>query len=249
MLDLSGKRILVTGASSGIGRTTAVILAGHGADLILNGRNQSRLEQTREALNMGEHVLAPLDIAANCDDLPSWIKELAGTKSLHGLVHCAGMEMTLPLAQVDGESFDRILGLNTKTALMLVKGVRQKKCHAKPCSIVLVSSVASLTGQAGRALYCASKGALNSMARSLAVELARQGIRVNTVSPGQVDTEMNAQIRQKIPAEQYQAILGAHPLGLGKPEDVARPIAFLLSDGARWITGTNLVVDGGYTAI
>jgi NAD(P)-dependent dehydrogenase (short-subunit alcohol dehydrogenase family) len=132
---------------------------------------------------------------------------------------------------------------------MLAKGVAQKKCFGTPCSIVFMSSVMGIVGRPASSIYSASKGALNAMSTSLAVELARKGIRVNTVCPGQVQTEMDDAIRKRLGVNLYQSIVDAHPLGLGKPEDVAGTVAFLLSDMSRWITGTHLVVDGGYTAI
>ena len=246
--NLSGYRILVTGASSGIGRATSIYLAELGADVVLCARDEQRLHETLHAMPGGNHSVAPLDLSENIDDIPAWIKRMSQDGPFHGLVHCAGIEKTVPVRLVSQSSFEDVLRINTEAALMLTKGIRQKKCFTLPCSIVFISSVASLTGQPGISLYCASKGALNAMARALAVELARQSIRVNTISPGHVETEMNATIQSKLTQEQYAGIVAAHPLGLGRPEDVAGAAAFLLSDNARWITGTNMVVDGGYTA-
>ena len=246
--DLTGRRVLVTGASSGIGRATSLYLAGLDADVVLCGRNEQRLQDTLDSMPEGDHLLAPFDLATELDEIPAWIRGLSKSGPFQGLVHCAGVEMTLPVRQVNHACFEKVFRINTEAALMLTKGIRQKKCFQLPCSIVFVSSVAALTGQSAISLYCASKGALNAMTRSLAVELARQGIRVNTVCPGQVDTEMNDAIKVKLTQEQYQAIINAHPLGLGTPDDVAAAVAFLLADTGRWITGANLVVDGGYTA-
>ncbi len=249
-IDFSKKTILVTGASSGIGRATATTLSQLGARVVLSGRNDEALRETLNLMVGEGHNLAPFDLAQDCEKIPSWLKTIAAEHGLlSGLVHCAGVEETVPLRQVDHMMFDRVLRINTEAALFLVKGISQKKCHVPPCSIVLISSVAGLTGQAARSVYCASKGALNAMTKSLAVELARKNIRVNTVCPGQVETEMGANIKSKVGENQYQAIVDAHPLGLGKPEDVAMSVSFLLSDAARWVTGTSLVVDGGYTSI
>jgi NAD(P)-dependent dehydrogenase (short-subunit alcohol dehydrogenase family) len=248
LMDLAGRRVLVTGASSGIGRAASIFLSGLGADIVLCARDVKRLTQTKSAMSRGNHQAVPYDLTSDQDGIPGWIKGLAGEGPFNGLVHCAGVEKTLPANMTDNKAFQSIFQINVQAALMLARGIRQKSCHALPCSLVFVSSVAAMTGQPGRSLYCASKGALDAAARSLAVEFANKGIRVNTVAPGQVQTEMDEQVKAKIGKEGYQKIVDAHPLGLGKPEDVAAAIAFLLSDASRWITGTNLVVDGGYTA-
>jgi NAD(P)-dependent dehydrogenase (short-subunit alcohol dehydrogenase family) len=249
-IDLAGRRVLVTGASSGIGRATALLLASFGANIVLCGRNEKRLEETLIAMSGDEHVVAPFDLAKNLEEIPAWLKRITQEhSSLNGLVHCAGVEVTLPVRQTDLASIDRVMAVNTHAALMLAKGVAQKKCFGTPCSIVFISSVMGIVGRPARSIYSASKGALNAMSTSLAVELARKGIRVNTICPGQVRTEMDDAIRKRLGADLYQTIVDAHPLGLGRPEDIAGSIAFLLSDLSRWITGTHLVVDGGYTAI
>lgn len=245
---LNGKRVLVTGASSGIGRATCIYLAKFGVDVVLCGRNDKRLKETMDLMSQGNHELAPLDLSKHLNDIPAWVKSLA-EKPFDGLVHSAGIEKTLPVRQTDQVTFDNILKINTQAALMLVRGISQKKCHALSSSVVFISSVASLSGRPGLSMYSASKGALNAMAKALAAELARKKIRVNTVCPGQVKTEMDEAVRMKIGQDRYQKIIDAHPLGLGEPEDVAGAVAFLLSDAARWITGTSLIVDGGYTAL
>ncbi len=248
-MNLTGKKILVTGASSGIGRATAIGLSQLGADIILNGRNQNRLAQTFEAMSRGNHYLAPFDLAEDMDSLPGWIKKIVRAHGqLNGIVHCAGVEITLPVRQASVNYMDKVLDINTKAALMLAKGICQKQCFALPCSIVFVSSVVAIKGQAALSIYSASKGALNAMTRSLAVEFGTKNIRVNTICPGYVQTEMGDDIQKKIGKERYESIIASHPLGLGNPEDIAASIGFLLSDASRWVTGTNLVVDGGYTA-
>ncbi|GAU09372.1 SDR family NAD(P)-dependent oxidoreductase [Desulfoplanes formicivorans] len=249
-LDFGGRRVLITGASSGIGRAAAIVLSSLGADIVLCGRDEKRLEETLDAMNDGQHIMAPFDLAEDLEGIPDWLKYITGEHGpLNGLVHCAGIESTIPVRQVDPESIENVLRINTKAALLLAKGVCSKKSFRLPCSIVFISSVMAIAGRPARSIYSASKGALNAMARSLAIELARKNIRVNTICPGQVQTEMDEAMRQRMGVKLYEQIVEAHPLGLGKPEDIASSIAFLLSDMSRWITGTSLVVDGGYTAI
>jgi NAD(P)-dependent dehydrogenase (short-subunit alcohol dehydrogenase family) len=247
-LDLTGRTILVTGASSGIGREAAVTLSRLGARLVLVARNSERLSETRSALAGDGHRVAAFDLS-NVEAIPDWMKSLAAESGpLDGLVHSAGVVINRPLRFMSGEALDSVMRVNFTSAVHLAKGFRQKQVCRTPASVVFVSSVMGLTGQPGLAAYCASKGALIALVRSLAVEHAAEGIRFNCVAPGQVRTEMTAQISETMTPEQFAAIGAQHPLGLGEAADVASAIAFLLADSGKWITGTSLVVDGGYTA-
>jgi NAD(P)-dependent dehydrogenase (short-subunit alcohol dehydrogenase family) len=146
------------------------------------------------------------------------------------------------------EAFEAPYRINVTAGALLARGLRQSGVHAEGASLVLVSSVVGLAGQPGVSAYSATKGSVLALTRSLALELAADRIRVNCVVPGQVRSEMFEQQKKYLLPEQVAAIEAAHPLGLGEPEDVARAIAFLLSPASRWITGTGLVVDGGYLA-
>ena len=247
-LELTGRTILVTGASSGLGRATSVLLSKLGARLILVGRSEDQLRQTESLLETGTHVVCPRDLQ-DTNAIPDWMKQLTKeTGPLSGLVHSAGVHQTRPLRFMSGEHLDEVMRINFVAAMQLAKGFRQRGVCSAPASIVLLSSVMGLVGQAGVSAYVASKGALVAVARSLALELASEGIRVNCVAPGQVETEMVKTQQETMTEDQFKAIVAMHPLGIGQPEDVANSIAFLLSNAARWITGTTLVVDGGYTA-
>jgi NAD(P)-dependent dehydrogenase (short-subunit alcohol dehydrogenase family) len=247
-MDMTGRRIMITGASSGIGRETAILLSQLGAKLVLVARDASRLEETKSMLEGGDHRVEPFDLGA-LDDIPSWMRSLSqdfGT--LSGLVHCAGIQMTLPLRMITARHIAKITNVNFSAAIMLVKGLSQKDVLASSGSIVLISSVKGLVGSSATSLYSATKGALVALTKSLALELAADGLRINCIAPAFVNTPMFEDMKNLLRAEDLAKIESAHPLGIGRPRDIANAVAFLLADTGRWITGTTLVVDGGYTA-
>jgi NAD(P)-dependent dehydrogenase (short-subunit alcohol dehydrogenase family) len=247
-LSLSGRRILVTGASSGIGRETAGLLSRLGARVVLVGRSHERLQQAAALMHGSGHRQEAFDLE-QCEEIPAWLRTIVSEFGLlHGLVHSAGITLDVPLRVLRAEQVDRVMRINVGAALALAKGFRQKGICSGGGSLVLLSSVISTAGRAGVSAYAASKGAVAAMTRSLAVEMARDGIRVNCVAPAFVRTEMLDSIKGRLTPEQYREIEAMHLLGTGEPEDVAHAVAFLLADTGRWITGTTLTVDGGYTA-
>ncbi len=244
-MDLTGQTVLVTGASSGIGRETAVLLSALGARVVAAARSSERLEQTLSLLEGSGHAAESVDLT-DLDALPAWVKSVTGRVGpLSGVVHSAGVSDVRPVRTVDAGHMRSMLDLNLGAGLMLARGFRQKGCHAERGSLVLISSVAGMQGESGMTVYSASKAALFGLARSLALELVKDGIRVNCVSPGLVATEMASRHEMYGGSDQ---VANAHPLGIGHPRDVANAVGFLLSDASRWITGSNMVVDGGYTA-
>lgn len=244
----NGRRVLVTGASAGIGRACAVALAELGARVVASGRNTARLAETLAALPGEGHAAAAFDLADG-DGIPAWVKALAADGPLWGVAHCAGMQSSKPVRGVDMAYFDQMMRGNLLSALALARGLRQKGCCAADGgAMALVSSVAAFIGQPGNVVYSAAKGGLVSATRGLAMELLRDKIRVNCVAPAMVETEMMERFRQTTTAEQFERIREAHPMGFGQPKDVAAAVAFLLSDAARWINGVCLPVDGGYLA-
>lgn len=247
-LDLTGRAILITGASSGIGRQTAIQLAELGARLVLVGRSADRLQETAARLAGEGHRIEPRDLG-QVDEIPAWLKAVCQeTGPLNGLVHSAGVHLMKPLRFMSPREFADVMTVNVTAAAALLKGFRQKGVRGTPASAVLISSVMGTVGQAGVTAYCASKGAVCSLTRSSALELADEEIRVNCVAPGWVQTEMADRAASTLTDEQLKEIRRMHPLGLGDPADVANAVAFLVADAARWITGTTLIVDGGYTA-
>ena len=247
-MDLTGKTILVTGASSGIGRETARLISQLGARVVLVGRNEERLAETLRSLD-GEGHRAELFDLSSADEIPRWLKSVtASSGPLHGLVHSAGIIKLCPLRVSTSQTVEDVMGINVKAAIGLARGFCQKNVRASSGSIVFLSSVTGLTGQAGLSAYAASKGAIIALTKALAVELAGERIRVNCVAPGLVTTEMGQGQLSLLTPDQGAALKSMHLLGFGSAHDVACAIAFLLAETARWITGTTLVVDGGYTA-
>jgi NAD(P)-dependent dehydrogenase (short-subunit alcohol dehydrogenase family) len=179
--------------------------------------------------------------------LATAVREFADSAPVHGLVHAAGGNAFTPLRQFDWRTADAILDTSLRAGLELCRLFAQKGIGSDGAAAVLVASAAAHCGQAGFAPYSAAKGALVAAARSLALELVPRRIRVNTVSPGWIPTELTRELARFYPTGEA-GIAANHPLGLGTPADVAQATLFLLSDAARWITGTDLAIDGGYAA-
>lgn len=246
---MQGRRVLVTGASSGIGRASARLLGSLGASVILGGRDTQRLSAALAEMPGNHHAISAFDLA-DCDSIPTWLKSLSERHGpLAGIAHCAGVQLTYPLRATTWDHVEKLVRVDIGAAVGLARGLRQKGVLAEGGgSIVFLSSAAGLVGEPARAAYSASKAALVGLVRSLAVEIARDKVRVNCVAPGVVETAMWEQTKRALTGEQAHEIEAKHPLGLGAPEDVANAVAFLLADTSRWITGTTLVVDGGFTA-
>jgi len=248
-LSLASRRILVTGAGSGIGRASADLLSRLGARIVAVDVDTAALERLQGSLAGSGHSVATFDLM-NVDAIPAWMAELAAQGgTFAGVVHAAGMQRIQPLRMLAPAEYRPLLTLNTEAALALARGY-QRKAVSDPAggSIVFISSVMASSGSAGAAAYSMSKAALVGLAKSLSVELAERRIRVNCVAPGFVRTPMFDRIAALWEPGQLEAVAALHPLGLGEAADVANAIAFLLADTGRWITGSVLTVDGGYTA-
>lgn len=246
-LALPGRTVLVTGASSGIGRATAVAISRLGARVVLGGRRAEALEATRAALEGEGHVVSPFDLS-DTDAIPAWVKRASADAGapLAGLVHSAGVSRSTPIRVVNRANIDDILAPNLYATLALLRGVSAKGVAADSCSVVIMSSVAGVAGTPGLVTYSASKGAIHALVRSAAQELGGKRIRVNCVAPGYVETPMLDGARDSLPGD-FQRLADRHFLGFARAEEIAVAIAYLLSDAARVVTGTSLVIDGGYS--
>ncbi len=247
-MDLTGRHILVTGASAGIGRATALVLARLGARLTLNGRDQDRLDRTLAQLPGTEHATAAFDLA-ELDAVPAWVKGLAQSRGpFNGLAHCGGTQALRPVRSFRAGFFDDVQRTNLGSTLALARGFQQNGCTQKPAAMVFVSSTAGIKSAPGNIVYATSKAGVIAATKGLAIELLATGIRVNCVAPAIVETELIQRVRNALTPEQYEGLVKTQPLGIGDPVDVGHAVAYLLADTGRWITGTTLCVDGGATA-
>ena len=248
-LDFAGRWVVVTGASSGLGRAVAIELAQHGARVVLVGRDTARLAETASQLGGADHRILALDLLQLDRIAPEVIRIRADVGPLYGLCHAAGVVSTRPLQANTVEVMRAQLDVNLLAGLEMARTVcRRDVMTPEGGSLLFFSSVYGHVGMPGQIGYCATKGAVASAVRAMAIELARRKIRVNSISPGLVFTEMTRQSLGVLSAEHVAKLEAAHPLGTGQPEDVARPAVFLLAPGTRWITGADLAVDGGFTA-
>lgn len=246
LIDLQNKRILVTGASSGIGRACAICAAELGASIVLTGRREDALKETLAQMpDADRHLVFAGDIGE-----PSFVRSLLGSVAkLDGLVHAAGICPAIPVGVIDSSSIADSMKVNYFAFMELMRLCSKRKYTNDGFSVVAVSSVSAEVGWSGGALYSGSKGALSAAVRALALELAPKGIRVNAVCPSNIKTPMFDSLAGDMNDEAGIAALKAkQPLGIGTPKQVAMPVCFLLSPAASFITGVNLPVDGGYLA-
>jgi NAD(P)-dependent dehydrogenase (short-subunit alcohol dehydrogenase family) len=242
--NFAGKTILVTGASSGIGKSCAERLAGSGARVLAVGRQAKTLAAVN-GIREPDRLVADLTDEVQVKALAKSIK--AGGIAMDGCVFAAGMHSFRPLMVEDFGNLAKPWIVNTQSTLGLIAALVKARLLVKRASLVLFSSAAARTGSPGALAYAASKGALEAASATLALELGSTGMRVNTVAPGVVKTPMSDAFIEKLTPEQRARVESHHPMGFGSPEDVSGPVAFLLSEDARWINGAVLPVDGGYS--
>lgn len=243
--SLERKTILVTGSSSGIGRETAIECSKIGAKIILNGRNHQRLEETLALLEGDGHAIIEADLSRQ-EGLDALVTALP---ELDGCVFCAGIPQVCLVKHFKRTDLETIFSVNTLAPMMLTSALAKKKKITKGASLVFVESVSGVfVGTKGDVAYNASKAGLHGFVKGAALEFAAQGIRLNAVNPGLVPTNI-LDLTNSMFAEEHHIdiMLDSYPLKrLGKPEDIAYGIIYLLSDASSWVTGINLVIDGGY---
>ncbi|MCK9219775.1 MAG: SDR family NAD(P)-dependent oxidoreductase [Bacteroidales bacterium] len=240
--DLKGKTILVTGASSGLGKQTAITASEYGARVIITGRNATRLLETHQLLHGEGHLqfLADLTIQSDIDQL------VAGLPMLDGLVHCTGISELSPARFITEEIISRTFRISFNASVLLTAGILAKKKLTKNnSSIVFISSISTRYPFVGGAMYISAKAALEAYARVLAIELAPRGTRVNCIAPAFVRTPMLDETAENFSRETVDKIEQRQLMGLGDPVDVANTIVFYLADASKWVSATNLILGGG----
>jgi NAD(P)-dependent dehydrogenase (short-subunit alcohol dehydrogenase family) len=248
--SLQNKNIVITGASSGIGRACAISCSSRGAKVLLIGRQIAELEKTRALLpEPGLASIVVLDLTAYKEVTGTMKSALKEFGPIDGVIHAAGISTTLPFRNISVEKMNHFFQVNVAAALHLSQLlIKPGNIAVQGAAIVFITSVMAHVGESAKVLYSMSKGALLAAARSMAVELAPKKIRVNCIAPGVVDTPMSQKAYYSQNEGMKERIVSMHPLGLGTPEDIASACVFLLSDAGKWITGTQLMVDGGYSA-
>ena len=238
--SLTGKTILVTGASSGIGRGIAVTCSKMGATIVLGGRNEARLNETLSEMEGDGHVSAVADLTKK-EELESMVDTLP---KLDGIVHCAGIGQRILCKQLQETDVDNVIDLNFKAPVLLQTEILKKKKINKGASIVFIASIAAESPSVGNSIYSASKGAIISYANCLVVELAPRKIRVNCISPAMVWTDLI--LKDGISEEELKEDEQKYPLKrYGTPDDIANLTVYMLSDASSWMTGSNVRITGG----
>lgn len=246
--SLQQKNIIVTGASSGIGQQVAITCSLMGARVALIGRNKERLEETRKQLEGEGHITVSFDLT-ELDGLKEQVSNIVNQLGqIDGLVNCAGISTVLPLKLMSPAKLEEFFKTNVFASIELTRQVLNiKNVNKQGASVIFFASVMGCVGENAKSLYSMTKGALISGCRSLAIEYAPKKIRINVVSPGVVETAINKNQPYLADPEKRKITESLHPLGLGATEDIANACVYLLSDASRWVTGQNLIVDGGYT--
>lgn len=247
--SLQDKHIVISGASSGIGQQCALSCASMGAKVSILGRNTERLEKTLSMLDGSDHKSYIVDLTIE-DDIKEIVNKIVFDNGrIDGLLNVAGISTTLLMKSISANKLDEFFQNNVYSAFMLTREVcRMGNFSKEGGSIVFFSSVMGSYGEKAKSLYAMTKGALQAGSKSLACELASKKIRVNTVSPGVIITPINENLPHIKNPDKRAALEKTHLLGLGQTVDVANACIYLLSDAAKWVTGINLFIDGGYTA-
>ncbi|NQU87658.1 MAG: SDR family oxidoreductase [Mariniphaga sp.] len=242
--DLIGKTILITGASSGIGKQAAISITKQGGKVIISGRDKKKLDNSFAELKGTDNQLIAADLKSE-DQIQKLVDVIP---ELNGIVHCAGIIGPTPAKFIQQENIDKMFRINFEVPVLLTAKILMSKKLQNNSSIVFISTVATKSPYFGGSLYNSSKSAIEAYSLTLALELANKGIRSNCISPGLVNTPLISEPakegQMEIVEDSLQRYLKKYPMGIGEPEDVANTIVFLLSDESKWISGTNITMGG-----
>ncbi len=246
---LIGQKILITGASRGIGKACAELCAAEGASIVLVARNKERLEDVKHSLPGNGHIAISADLS-NPEEYVGDIfnKACEDGHKLTGFVHAAGICPVIPIKAISLSAMSEIFMINYFSFMLMLRNFIRNK-YSNGGSIIAISSVASIAGWLGLSTYAGTKGALNASIRSLAAELAHRGFRINSILPSNIKSDMLHEMTSVLTDDEIVDLEKKQLLGFGEPRDVANAVLFLLNPESKFITGSFLTVDGGYTAI
>jgi NAD(P)-dependent dehydrogenase (short-subunit alcohol dehydrogenase family) len=240
--ELNGKTILVTGASSGLGKQCAISISQYGGTVIITGRNKENLDETFQQLEGEGHQMFCADLTIEAD-IKNLVAQLPG---LNGVVYSVGISDLSPARFITKESIEKTYKISFDASVLLTSELLgRKKFIKKDCSLVFISSISTVYPFVGGAMYISAKAALEAYARVLALELAPRGIRANCLAPAFVRTPMLDDTAENYSQEAVDKIEAQQLLGLGEPKDVANTVIFFLSDAGKWITASKLILGGG----
>ena len=242
--SLEGKKILVTGASSNIGRQIAIKCSEMGARVILSARNENRLKESLAAMTGDYHQIIPCDLS-DVEAIPVLVEQLT---DLDGVIMCAAIFRTTPIRNNRRKYTEELFNTNTFSNIDIIQQLLKNRKIKDGGSILFISSVAAYRPYAGNALYSATKGAINSFCQVLAIEQAGRKIRSNCISPGIIRSDKEVK-DWAVTKEELQKEENRFPLGFGHTTDIAYAAVYMMSDASKWVTGTNMIVDGGQSII
>lgn len=244
IIELKDKHYLIVGASGGIGMAVSELISEQGGVVDIVARHKDSLDEVISHIG-GKHKAWVYDVT-DLDEIDTWMKELTRERGpFDGMVYCVGTDQIRPLRMLSYDKLENIMRVNYYPFIEIVRSFEKKNNSKDAASVVAISSIASFEGGGGKTAYCASKGAIDSSVRALAKDLSVRHIRVNSVCPGMVDTDLLKRIDSE--SEEFRRGRERQFLGLIKPRDVANVVAFLLGDSSKMITGQSFVIDGGRT--
>jgi NAD(P)-dependent dehydrogenase (short-subunit alcohol dehydrogenase family) len=245
---LKDRLVLVTGASSGLGRETAIQLSRVGARLALCGRDEARLADTMSALAPGDHSSHSVDLT-DAEVAADAVQKIAAARGpFYGMFYSAGSTMVLPIKLLKNKHLDEVFGAGLRGVFGVLRAAAKKGTMQDGGSIVVMSSAAALRGRPALSSYCAAKAGVDALVRCAALEFADRKIRVNSIRAAAVETAMHHEFMASVNEAAAKDYSDRHPLGFGQPEDIGNTVIFLLSDASRWVSGTNMAVDGAAAA-
>lgn len=242
---LHNKTILITGASSGIGKQVAISCSAMGAKVVITGRDEKRLAETYSLLQGTGHsqFICDLTDESQRNQMPDKIP------SMDGFVHSAGAVLPVPIKFIAEKHLRQVMNINFESAVLLVAGLLKNKKLNDKASLVFFSSISVNYPYAGGALYTASKGAIEAYSKNLAIEILPKKMRSNVIVPAMVKTPLYEETKNQSMYRSPEEYESKYPLGLGEPEDIANAVIYLLSDASKWVTGINLTLDGGFSIV